>query len=104
MNLAQITGEGDKTCYIAQPFGYNYTLVNQFQNGITGIAVDGRIQVVNKPMTVSVFRLYCRIIEPGKWIRQLIAFLLYLSIPRTRSQASASSVTCVGLCSTSWST
>lgn len=56
------TTDDNKTCYITQPFGYNYALVNQFQNGITGIAttVDGRI-VVNKPIanTVSSISFKC---------------------------------------------
>lgn len=53
--MAQLSDD-NKTCYIAQPFGYNYALVNQMQlaqNGVTGITVDGRLQVVNKPMAVS---------------------------------------------------
>lgn len=57
MNLAQLTTTDDnKTCYIsAQPFSYNYALVNQFPNGIASIAtVDGRIQVVNKPLAVRI--------------------------------------------------
>lgn len=57
VNLAQLSDD-NKTCYIAQPFGYNYALVNQMQlaqNGVTGITVDGRLQVVNKPMAVSLF-------------------------------------------------
>lgn len=48
VNLAQLSDD-NKTCYIAQPtFGYNYALVNQMQlapNGVTGITVDGRLQV-----------------------------------------------------------
>lgn len=64
VNLAQLaTTDDNKTCYITQPFGYaNYALVNQFQNGIAGITtVDGRIQVVNKPManTVSSISFKC---------------------------------------------
>lgn len=54
--MAQLSDD-NKTCYIAQPFGYNYALVNHqmqlAQNGVTGITVDGRLQVVNKPMAVS---------------------------------------------------
>lgn len=60
MNLAQLADD-TKTCYIAaQPIGYNYALVNQMQlaqNGtVAGIATvdgQGRLQVVNKPVTVS---------------------------------------------------
>lgn len=63
MNLAQLaTTDDNKTCYITQPFGYNYALVNQFQNGITGISVDGRIVVQqNKPIanTVSSISFKC---------------------------------------------
>lgn len=60
MNLAQLTDD-NKTCYIAQPFGYgNYALVNQMQMGagtVAGIATvdsNGRIQVVNKPITNTI--------------------------------------------------
>lgn len=45
VNLAQLTTADDsKTCYIAQPFGYNYALVNQMQLAQNGVAIDGRIQ------------------------------------------------------------
>lgn len=62
VNLSQLaTTDDNKTCYITQPF-YNYALVNQFQNGIASLAaVDGRIQVVNKPIanTVSSISFKC---------------------------------------------
>lgn len=62
MNLAQLTSDDTKTCYIAQPFGYaNYALVNQVPIGqggtVAGIATvdsNGRIQVVNKPITNTI--------------------------------------------------
>lgn len=45
VNLAQLaTAEDTKTCYIAQPFGYNYALVNQMQLAQNGVAIDGRVQ------------------------------------------------------------
>lgn len=61
MNLAQLTDDA-KTCYITQPFGYaNYALVNQMPIGqsgtVAGIATvdsNGRIQVVNKPITNTI--------------------------------------------------
>lgn len=61
VNLAQLSDD-NKTCYIAQPFGYaNYALVNQMQMGgggtVAGIATvdsNGRIQVVNKPITNTI--------------------------------------------------
>ncbi|GBP41763.1 Zinc finger protein 112 [Eumeta japonica] len=37
VNLAQLTTGDDKTCYIAQPFSYNYALVNQMQIAPNGI-------------------------------------------------------------------
>lgn len=56
--MAQLTTDDNKTVqYITQPaFGYNYALVNQMQlaqNGVTGITVDGRQLVVNKPITTN---------------------------------------------------
>lgn len=56
VNLAQLTDD-NKTCYIAQPFGYNYALVNQMQlaqNGVTGVTIDGRI-----PNTISNISFKC---------------------------------------------
>lgn len=63
INLAQLS-EDNKTCFIAQPFGYgNYALVNQMQLAQNGVAmVDGRLQVVNKPIianTVSNISFKC---------------------------------------------
>lgn len=43
VNLAQLTTSDDKTCYIAQPFSYNYALVNQMQiapNGLQNAAIS----------------------------------------------------------------
>ncbi|XP_049886852.1 zinc finger protein 135-like isoform X2 [Pectinophora gossypiella] len=37
VNIAQLTTSDDKTCYIAQPFSYNYALVNQMQIAPNGI-------------------------------------------------------------------
>ncbi|XP_034823961.1 transcription factor Clamp [Maniola hyperantus] len=37
VNIAQLTTSDDKTCYIAQPFSYNYALVNQMQLAPNGI-------------------------------------------------------------------
>lgn len=37
VNIAQLTTGDDKTCYIAQPFSYNYALVNQMQIAPNGI-------------------------------------------------------------------
>lgn len=37
VNLAQLTTSDDKTCYIAQPFSYNYALVNQMQIAPNGL-------------------------------------------------------------------
>ncbi|XP_041974383.1 zinc finger protein 391 [Aricia agestis] len=37
VNIAQLTTSDDKTCYIAQPFSYNYALVNQMQIASNGI-------------------------------------------------------------------
>ncbi|XP_072935033.1 transcription factor Clamp-like isoform X2 [Epargyreus clarus] len=37
VNIAQLTTTDDKTCYIAQPFSYNYALVNQMQIAPNGI-------------------------------------------------------------------
>jgi formylmethanofuran dehydrogenase subunit E len=56
VNLAQLSADDSKTLqYIAQPFGYNYALVNanavQIPNAIT---VDGRQLVVNKPITNTI--------------------------------------------------
>ncbi|XP_073823428.1 chromatin-linked adaptor for MSL proteins [Musca autumnalis] len=65
VNLAQLTTDDNKTCYIAQPVGgYNYALVNGMQlnqlnhGGTIGIATldpQGRIQIVNqnKPLATS---------------------------------------------------
>lgn len=60
VNLAQLADD-NKTCYIAQPLSYNYALVNQMQlaqNGtVAGIATvdgQGRLQVVNKPITNTI--------------------------------------------------
>ncbi|XP_061387908.1 zinc finger protein 271 [Musca vetustissima] len=65
VNLAQLTTDDSKTCYIAQPVGgYNYALVNGMQlnqlnqGGTIGIATldpQGRIQIVNqnKPLAAS---------------------------------------------------
>lgn len=40
VNIAQVVNAGDdKTCYIAQPFSYNYTLVNQ--SNLMQIAPNG---------------------------------------------------------------
>lgn len=45
VNLTQLaTAEDSKTCYIAQPFGYNYALVNQMQLAQNGVTIDGRVQ------------------------------------------------------------
>uniref|UniRef100_A0A1I8MZF2 C2H2-type domain-containing protein n=1 Tax=Musca domestica TaxID=7370 RepID=A0A1I8MZF2_MUSDO len=65
VNLAQLTTDDNKTCYIAQPVGgYNYALVNGMQlnqlnqGGTIGIATldpQGRLQIVNqnKPLAAS---------------------------------------------------
>ncbi|XP_055857493.1 zinc finger protein 665 isoform X1 [Episyrphus balteatus] len=60
VNLAQLTTDDNKTCYIAQPIGgYNYALVNQMQlnqGGTVGIATvdnQGRLQVINKPIAAN---------------------------------------------------
>lgn len=56
VNLAQLTSDDNKTVqYIAQPLGYNYTLVNpmQIQNGVNTITVDGRQLIMNKPITAN---------------------------------------------------
>ncbi|XP_054743197.1 zinc finger protein 226 [Anastrepha obliqua] len=62
VNLAQLTTDDNKTCYIAQPVGgYNYALVNGMQlnqGGTIGIATldaQGRLQIVNqnKPIAAS---------------------------------------------------
>lgn len=37
VNIAHLTTSDDKTCYIAQPFSYNYALVNQMQIAPNGI-------------------------------------------------------------------
>lgn len=37
VNITQLTTSDDKTCYIAQPFSYNYALVNQMQIAPNGI-------------------------------------------------------------------
>lgn len=37
VNIAQLTTSDDKTCYIAQPFSYNYALVNQMQIAPNGL-------------------------------------------------------------------
>ncbi|XP_045510598.1 zinc finger protein 679-like isoform X1 [Colias croceus] len=37
VNIAQLTTNDEKTCYIAQPFSYNYALVNQMQIAPNGI-------------------------------------------------------------------
>ncbi|VVD03647.1 unnamed protein product [Leptidea sinapis] len=37
VNIAQLTTSDDKTCYLAQPFSYNYALVNQMQLAPNGI-------------------------------------------------------------------
>lgn len=37
VNITQLTTTDDKTCYIAQPFSYNYALVNQMQIAPNGI-------------------------------------------------------------------
>lgn len=55
VNLAQLADD-NKTVQYLQPFSYaNCGLVNQMQipNGVTGITVDGRQLVINKPITVS---------------------------------------------------
>lgn len=55
VNLAQLADE-TKTVQYLQPFSYvNCAIGNQMQipNGVTGITVDGRQLVVNKPITVS---------------------------------------------------
>lgn len=68
VNLAQLTTDDAKTCYIAQPFGYNYALVNQVPIGQSGAVANiatvdsnGRIQVVNKPIanTISNISFKC---------------------------------------------
>ncbi|XP_049278653.1 zinc finger protein 184 isoform X3 [Anopheles funestus] len=56
VNLAQLSDE-TKTVQYIQPFGYaNCALVNQMPipNGVTGITVDGRQLVVNKPITNTI--------------------------------------------------
>uniref|UniRef100_A0A182NUM6 C2H2-type domain-containing protein n=1 Tax=Anopheles dirus TaxID=7168 RepID=A0A182NUM6_9DIPT len=56
VNLAQLSDE-TKTVQYLQPFGYaNCALVNQMPiaNGVTGITVDGRQLVVNKPITNTI--------------------------------------------------
>lgn len=53
VNLAQLADD-TKTVQYLQPFSYaNCALVNQIPNGVTGITVDGRQLVVNKPITVG---------------------------------------------------
>ncbi|KOB67795.1 Zinc finger protein, partial [Operophtera brumata] len=37
VNITQLTTSDDKTCYIAQPFSYNYALVNQMQIAPNGL-------------------------------------------------------------------
>uniref|UniRef100_A0A182JJM7 C2H2-type domain-containing protein n=1 Tax=Anopheles atroparvus TaxID=41427 RepID=A0A182JJM7_ANOAO len=56
VNLAQLSDD-NKTVQYLQPFGYaNCALVNQMPipNGVTGITVDGRQLVVNKPITNTI--------------------------------------------------
>ena len=60
LNLAQITTDDNKTCYIAQPVGgYNYALVNGMQlnqGGTIGIATldaQGRLQIVNQKQPIA---------------------------------------------------
>ncbi|XP_053661977.1 zinc finger protein 83 [Anopheles marshallii] len=56
VNLAQLSDE-TKTVQYLQPFSYaNCALVNQMPipNGVTGITVDGRQLVVNKPITNTI--------------------------------------------------
>ncbi|EAA14852.5 AGAP008827-PA, partial [Anopheles gambiae str. PEST] len=56
VNLAQLSDDS-KTVQYLQPFGYaNCALVNQMPipNGVTGITVDGRQLVVNKPITNTI--------------------------------------------------
>lgn len=64
VNLAQLTTDDNKTCYIAQPLGgYNYALVNGMQlnqGGTVNIATvdgQGRLQMINKPITVSSIKI-----------------------------------------------
>lgn len=57
VNLAQLSDDNKTIQYIAQPYFGNYALVNgapmqmQMTNGVTGITMDGRQLVVNKPIT-----------------------------------------------------
>lgn len=59
VNLAQLTTDDNKTCYIAQPVGgYNYALVNgmQLNQGGIGIATldaQGRLQIVNQNKPIA---------------------------------------------------
>uniref|UniRef100_A0A1A9V7G8 C2H2-type domain-containing protein n=1 Tax=Glossina austeni TaxID=7395 RepID=A0A1A9V7G8_GLOAU len=63
VNLAQLTTDDNKTCYIAQPVGgYNFALVNSGmqlnQGGTFGIATvdaQGRLQIVNQNKPIATF-------------------------------------------------
>uniref|UniRef100_A0A336MVH1 CSON004716 protein n=2 Tax=Culicoides sonorensis TaxID=179676 RepID=A0A336MVH1_CULSO len=66
VNLAQLTTDDNKTVqYISQPLGFNYVLnpmqLQNVQNGVNTITVDGRQLIMNKPMTANTISFKCDI-------------------------------------------